>query len=152
MDQAGRGPFPGGEDCESPGGFGCPMLVRGHAVVPAGHRPLVRCSLGWAIRGEQEIARCVATETSLRCWKAREDHGALHEAAFVASRAPKRRVASALAEPTDTGSDTVAGDTAPSARPDRERRGPRQPSGPHREHVPVDVPPLDEPERVAADH
>ena len=94
MSHTGREALPDGGDQATLGGFGCPMLVRGHALVRAGQRPLVRCSFGWALHGERELERCMATDTSERCWKAGEDHGAVHEAAFVASRAPKRRAAS----------------------------------------------------------
>ena len=124
MSQTARDALPSGGDEAPLGGFGCPMLVRGHARVRVGQRPLVRCSFGWALHGERELERCIATDTSERCWKAREDHGALHEAAFVASQAPKRRAVSAGngqgADADQTA--TTTGPVVPPPRPAAPRR------------------------------
>src|SRR6476620_560360 len=53
-----------------PGRFGCPMLTRGHRSHPV-HvgQPMMRCCLGWAIREEIEVERCLATEAVIDCWK-----------------------------------------------------------------------------------
>jgi hypothetical protein len=114
MDHREPGDSPTGDGPDG-AGFGCPMLVRGHATVALGHRPLVRCSLGWAVRGEPEIARCVATESSARCWRAGEDHGALYEAAFTASRSAKRRAAATHHAPPADDAPAVV-DPQPSGR------------------------------------
>lgn len=116
MSQSGRDALPVGSDEATLGGFGCPMLVRGHALVRAGQRPLVRCSFGWSLHTERELERCIATDTSERCWKAREDHGAVHEAAFVASQAPRRRAASASSG-QGAATDDVVDTTGPDVRP-----------------------------------
>lgn len=75
----------------APGQFGCPMLVRGHDPRGFGHGPIRRCSLGWSIHNLDEADRCYAVTTLTDCWKAKEDHGALHEAPVFLSRVPKRR-------------------------------------------------------------
>ena len=153
MSHTGREALPDGGDDATLGGFGCPMLVRGHALVQAGQRPLVRCSFGWALHGEREIARCMATDTSERCWKAGEDHGAVHEAAFVASRAPKRRAASGVTG-QDAGTDQITGTAEPvilPLRPVADGRRPRTVDRtPERQDLALPVPPP--PDSVAADH
>ncbi|CAA9569428.1 MAG: hypothetical protein AVDCRST_MAG33-2366 [uncultured Thermomicrobiales bacterium] len=153
MSQTGHDALPTGTDDVTRGGFGCPMLVRGHALVRAGQRPLVRCSFGWALHGERELERCIATETSGQCWKAREDHGALHEAAFTASRAPKRRAASTVAG-HDAGTDQTAEPVEPvilPLRPVDDRRRPTPVGRSSERHDPVE-PAIGSPDRVAADH
>ncbi len=153
MSLTGRESLPDGGDDATLGGFGCPMLVRGHALVQAGKRPLVRCSFGWALHGEREIASCMATDTSERCWKAGEDHGAVHEAAFVASRAPKRRAASGLTG-QDADTDQTTETTGPVILPLRPVADRRRPGAvdrtPDRQDLapPVFLPP----DSVAADH
>ncbi len=153
MSHTGRESLPDGGDEATLGGFGCPMLVRGHAIVRVGQRPLVRCSFGWALRGEREIERCMATDTSERCWKASEDNGALHEAAFVASRAPKRRAVSGV-----TCQDADADQTAETAEPvivplrpvaNRRRSGTVDRA---RERQDLASPAFTPPDSVAADH
>lgn len=57
-----------------PGHFGCPMLVRAHCgPLRGGVQPVYRCSLGWALHGEADAARCRATDAVPDCWKARPD-------------------------------------------------------------------------------
>ena len=58
------------ESTAEPGRYGCPMLTRGHRSHPLDpNRPLWRCSLGWALRGELDVANCIATEAVSDCWK-----------------------------------------------------------------------------------
>ena len=53
-----------------PGRFGCPMLTRGHREHPLDpHRPMMRCSLGWAVHDDVELQRCQLTESVADCWK-----------------------------------------------------------------------------------
>ena len=53
-----------------PGRFGCPMLVRAHCGrLRGGTEPVYRCSLGWALHGENDIMRCRATDVVTDCWK-----------------------------------------------------------------------------------
>lgn len=59
------------EPTAEPGRYGCPMLSRlrlASSFDVDGPSPL-RCSLGWAVRGEQDAARCNATESVGNCWK-----------------------------------------------------------------------------------
>ena len=53
-----------------PGRFGCPMLVRPHHDLAPEQSPPMRCSLGWALHNESEIARCIETVNVADCWKA----------------------------------------------------------------------------------
>lgn len=154
MSHSGPIAAPDGTDGGESGGFGCPMLVRGHALVGPGQRPLVRCSFGWSIHDERELGRCIATETSVRCWKAGEDHGGFHEAAFVASRAPKRRAASA-GNGTATGTDQTRDDPVPVATPPARAIPGRRPGAADRPpaHRPTASEPVDTGSAgVAADH
>jgi hypothetical protein len=58
------------ESPAEPGRFGCPMLTRGHRSNPIdASLPLMRCSNGWAVHGELEIQRCLATDAVMDCWK-----------------------------------------------------------------------------------
>jgi hypothetical protein len=58
------------ESPAEPGRFGCPMLTRGHRPNPDDPRlPIMRCSNGWAVHGNVEIQRCLATEAVMDCWK-----------------------------------------------------------------------------------
>lgn len=58
------------ESPAEPGRYGCPMLTRGHRPHPIDpHRPLMRCSLGWALHDDVEVQRCLATEAVIDCWK-----------------------------------------------------------------------------------
>lgn len=153
MSQTAHDALSDGSDDVTLGGFGCPMLVRGHALVRAGQRPLVRCSFGWALHGERELERCIATETSEQCWKAQEDNGALHEAAFTASQAPKRRAASTVAG-HDAGTDQTMEPAEPVILPlrpvdDRRPSIPVDRSPERRDQARPAVAPID---RVAADH
>ena len=153
MSHTGREALPSGSDEATLGGFGCPMLVRGHALVRPGQRPLVRCSFGWSLHGERELERCIATDTSERCWKAREDHGAVHEAAFVASQAPKRRAASAVSGQRAGTDETVA--TGEPVAPPRRRAPARRRAGTvdrRGEACELAEPVLIPTERAAADH
>lgn len=58
------------DDSAEPGHFGCSMLARARFVSRSG-RPvqMLRCSLGWALHNELEVARCCATESLIDCWK-----------------------------------------------------------------------------------
>ena len=59
------------EPTAEPGRFGCPMLVRAHCGPLRGRaEPVFRCSLGWALHGEEEVALCRATDAVPDCWKA----------------------------------------------------------------------------------
>ena len=65
-----RALFPEEESAAGPGRYGCPMLVRARFFLPGDNdRPHVRCSLGWALHGENEVAWCMATEVLTDCWK-----------------------------------------------------------------------------------
>lgn len=51
--------------------FGCPMLSRTRLALPvSGNHPAPRCSLGWALRSEDEALLCMHTEDVPSCWKA----------------------------------------------------------------------------------
>lgn len=50
--------------------FGCPMLTRTRLALPStGNQPSPRCSMGWALHSEQEVALCLRTPDMLDCWK-----------------------------------------------------------------------------------
>jgi hypothetical protein len=56
------------------GQYGCPMLMRARAIyAPDAELPTHRCHLGWGLRGEADVERCMAVETSLECWKVARD-------------------------------------------------------------------------------
>ncbi len=58
------------EEPAEPGRFGCPMLTRMRmARELEGKIPDMRCSLGWALHGEPDAARCRATDLVTDCWK-----------------------------------------------------------------------------------
>jgi hypothetical protein len=58
------------EQTAEPGRFGCPMLVRAHCGPLRGRvEPVFRCSLGWALHGNDDVMRCRATDTVPECWK-----------------------------------------------------------------------------------
>jgi hypothetical protein len=58
------------EPSAEPGRYGCPMLVRTRFFLSAdAARPVMRCSLGWALHGELDVARCRVTESVTDCWK-----------------------------------------------------------------------------------
>jgi hypothetical protein len=58
------------EQTAEPGRFGCPMLVRAHCGPLRGRvEPVYRCSLAWALHGEDEVMRCRATDVVTDCWK-----------------------------------------------------------------------------------
>ena len=70
MSRERRGLFLEEEPSAEPGRYGCPMLTRGHRSHPIEpHRPLMRCSIGWAIHGDEDVQRCLATEAVTDCWK-----------------------------------------------------------------------------------
>jgi hypothetical protein len=51
------------EQPAEPGRFGCPMLVRAHCGPLRGRvEPVYRCSLGWALHGDDDVMRCRLTE------------------------------------------------------------------------------------------
>jgi hypothetical protein len=46
------------------------MLTRGHRAHPLdANRPMIRCSLGWALHGDVDVQRCQAIEIVSDCWK-----------------------------------------------------------------------------------
>ena len=50
--------------------LGCPMLTRTRLALHASHGLRAgRCSLGWALHDEDEIALCLHTPNLLDCWK-----------------------------------------------------------------------------------
>lgn len=60
------------DDFSVPSGmtFGCPMLSRTRLGMPfAGGNRVPRCSMGWALHGEQEALLCMRTPDLLDCWK-----------------------------------------------------------------------------------
>jgi hypothetical protein len=58
------------EPMAEPGRYGCPMLARARRFSPIQvNGPQWRCSLGWALRGELDVACCLATESATDCWK-----------------------------------------------------------------------------------
>lgn len=58
------------EQQAEPGRYGCPMLVRAHCGrLRGGTDPLYRCSLGWALHGEDDVMRCRVTDVVTDCWK-----------------------------------------------------------------------------------
>lgn len=69
----------------APGRYGCPMLVRAHYARQPGDLPVMRCSLGWALHDEPEVARCRATDVLTDCWKVHPErtpvvaHSATHD-------------------------------------------------------------------------
>lgn len=63
-------PLVGEESPAESGRYGCPMLSRGRGPHPTQpHRPFWRCSLGWALRDDLDVANCIATEAVNDCWK-----------------------------------------------------------------------------------
>ena len=48
--------------------FGCPMLYRARTI-PAPGVPPMRCHLGWALHNQEEIERCLDTESVEECWR-----------------------------------------------------------------------------------
>lgn len=71
MSRERRSLFLAEESTAEPGRFGCPMLVRAHCGPLRGQaEPVFRCSLGWALHGSDEVARCRATDAVPDCWKA----------------------------------------------------------------------------------
>ena len=61
--------FPEEEPLAEPGRYGCPMLVRSRVRLPGATGPAMRCSLGWSLHDELEVARCAATDVIPDCWK-----------------------------------------------------------------------------------
>lgn len=58
------------DESAEPGHFGCSMLGRAGVNRDPGHRArTMRCSLGWALHNDLEVARCCATELLTDCWK-----------------------------------------------------------------------------------
>lgn len=75
------------EQTAEPGRFGCPMLERAHCgPLRGGRQPVYRCSLGWALRGEDDVMRCRAVDTVPDCWK-------MHPERFPAVAETEMRVA-----------------------------------------------------------
>lgn len=48
--------------------FGCPMLRRTRLVLKGRTRPMMRCSLGYTVRTEEDKRRCLAVEGPSECW------------------------------------------------------------------------------------
>ena len=48
--------------------FGCSMLRRTRLVLKGRSRPMMRCSLGYAVRTEEDKRRCLAVEGPSECW------------------------------------------------------------------------------------
>ena len=61
--------FPVEESEAEPGRYGCPMLSRTRFSLSPDAAPMMRCSFGWALHGEQDVGRCMATDSVLDCWK-----------------------------------------------------------------------------------
>ena len=61
--------LPEEETTAEPGRYGCPMLVRAHYVREPDATPVMRCALAWALHGDEEVARCLATDVLTDCWK-----------------------------------------------------------------------------------
>jgi hypothetical protein len=58
------------ESSAEPGRYGCPMLSRLRTTLLTGtDRPAWRCSLGWALSSDLDVACCAATEAVIDCWK-----------------------------------------------------------------------------------
>lgn len=58
------------DESAEPGHFGCSMLSRARCTSRPGVRlQLMRCSLGWALHDDLEVARCRATDSLTDCWK-----------------------------------------------------------------------------------
>ncbi len=58
------------DESAEPGHFGCCMLTRLHFAPRSGQRVrTMRCSLGWALHDDLEVARCRATDSLVDCWK-----------------------------------------------------------------------------------
>ena len=69
-----RGLFHLEEPSAESGTYGCPMLVRGRGTISMNNGGAFwRCSLGWAIRGEDDAACCQATGSVDDCWKVHPD-------------------------------------------------------------------------------
>lgn len=86
MSRERRSLFLAEEPGAEPGRFGCPMLVRAHCGPLRGRAdPVYRCSLGWALHGEDEVARCRATDAVPDCWKANPERLEALESAERAS-------------------------------------------------------------------
>ena len=50
--------------------LGCPMLTRTRIALPSAQGlRAARCSLGWAVHGEEEVVYCLHTPDLLNCWK-----------------------------------------------------------------------------------
>lgn len=68
--------------------FGCPMLTRTRLALPfSGNVPSPRCSMGWAVHSETEVAMCLRTPTMLACWKQDEEREARLRAELEADAA-----------------------------------------------------------------
>jgi hypothetical protein len=63
--------LPDEEPTAEPGRYGCPMLARTRLYdVTQTALPKWRCSLGWNVHSEHDVACCLATESVNDCWKA----------------------------------------------------------------------------------
>src|SRR5690606_11859015 len=54
------------ESCELH--FGCAMLRRTHLVLKGRTSPMMRCSLGYSVRTEEDKRCCLAVEDPSECW------------------------------------------------------------------------------------
>jgi hypothetical protein len=66
-DRSGSGPAPATEEVEGLH-FGCSMLRRTQLYLNGDNKPVMRCSLGYSIRGEDQFERCMAVEDPCNCW------------------------------------------------------------------------------------
>ena len=64
----------GNEDGEEVGRYGCPMLIRTRLMLGDPPRVVMRCHLGWALRSDDDTARCLATEDQNDCWQVHPEH------------------------------------------------------------------------------
>lgn len=67
----------GNEDGEEVGRYGCPMLIRTRLMLGDPPRVVMRCHLGWALRTDNDTARCLATEDQNDCWQVHPEHNSI---------------------------------------------------------------------------
>lgn len=59
----------GEEGADQAGSYGCPMLVRTRLLLGDPPHRVMRCHLGWALRTEEDVMRCLGTEDQNDCWQ-----------------------------------------------------------------------------------
>ena len=72
------------ESLAEPGRYGCPMLARARHFPRLTTAPRWRCSLGWALHGEMDVACCLATESATDCWKVHPERKPIVELPIIA--------------------------------------------------------------------